>query len=69
MIYRNIRTLADNVIDLGPHKAKEFADFFSRETNKSIFLEYIKSYVGKYYPNLSHPNPNMSNVSHASYMH
>jgi len=68
VIYRNIRTLADHVIDLGPHKAKEFTDFFSRENNKSIFLEYIKSYVAKYYPNITHSHPhNMTNMSNVSY--
>lgn len=59
MIFRNIRTLADHVIDLSPNKAKEFAEFFTRENNKSIFLEYVKSYTAKYYSNLS----NSSNVS------
>jgi len=59
MIYRNIRTLADHIIDLSPNKAKEFSEFFTRENNKSIFLDYVKSYIAKYYPNLS----NSSNIS------
>lgn len=52
-IFKNIRTLADNVIDLGPSKAKEFAIFFTKENTKSIFLDYVKSYTNKYYPNVS----------------